>query len=332
MFPHFLFLCSTALLTHASLLPRADPPFQSIPTTPTTPDNHYNTGTHLFQAQPPDKTGISVPSVYGPRSVDIPFALLNKGRLKLFTAGQLNTPAGITDKWAPGVDDFANQSACGIPDNAFEPSKVAIHPYWLKYAPAGLGLGRYCMQDVCISVWNDSGDGEGAGDDVELKVTDICSTDPSDPSHCATPSDIKIDRIKADLLYSNVKNVSREQRQALNAGAEYPGTIYWFFSKCWDDGLPQPVYNTTKNWFANPPLPNSSAWSKATIVQQYKNNQANYPKHGLPRYKNGAYTAGQHRQQSIFDISSDWKKGDPEPKWSPVAGGKGFGKPTGDCD
>lgn len=29
-------------------------------------------------------------------------------------------------------------SACGIPDNALDQNKAAIHPYWLKYA----GLDR----------------------------------------------------------------------------------------------------------------------------------------------------------------------------------------------
>lgn len=33
-----------------------------------------------------------------------------------------------------GVDD-PKQSACGIPHNAYSISHVAIHPYWLKYAP-----------------------------------------------------------------------------------------------------------------------------------------------------------------------------------------------------
>ena len=59
-----------------------------------------------------------------------------------FKEGELNSPGAITDQWKPGQNDFANQSACGIPDNAFFNSKVAIHPYWLKYAPDGLGLDR----------------------------------------------------------------------------------------------------------------------------------------------------------------------------------------------
>ena len=39
-----------------------------------------------------------------------------------------------------GVDD-PKQSACGIPHNAYWLSHVAIHPYWLKYAP----LDRLCL-------------------------------------------------------------------------------------------------------------------------------------------------------------------------------------------
>ena len=31
-----------------------------------------------------------------------------------------------------------SHSACGIPDNALDQNKAAIHPYWLKYA----GLDR----------------------------------------------------------------------------------------------------------------------------------------------------------------------------------------------
>ena len=58
-----------------------------------------------------------------------------------FSSGELNTPTGDTDQWinTPATPtqngiDSANQSACGIPDNAFSGSKVAIHPYFLKYA------------------------------------------------------------------------------------------------------------------------------------------------------------------------------------------------------
>lgn len=111
------------------------------------------------------------------------------------------------------------------------------------------------MQDVCISVWNDSDDDNGSGDDgkihpsfpvhvvrsrlmkpaVELKVTDICSTNPADATYCATPADIKIDRIKADLLYSNVKNRTAAENDELASGNGYDRKVYWFFSKCWDD-------------------------------------------------------------------------------------------------
>lgn len=53
------------------------------------------------------------------------------------------------------------------------------------------------MQDVCISLWPESG-----GPDMIVKVMDICSTDPSDPTYCATPADIKIDRAKVQMLYN----------------------------------------------------------------------------------------------------------------------------------
>ncbi len=87
------------------------------------------------------------------------------------------------------------------------------------------------MQDVCISVWNDDPRPENnfSGDDVELKITDVCSTNPQDPTYCATPSDIKIDRRKADLLYSNIRNLTSAERNALHTGTEYPGKVWWFF-------------------------------------------------------------------------------------------------------
>jgi len=81
---------------------------------------------------------------------------------------------------------------------------------------------------------------------VELKVTDICSTNPADATYCATPADIKIDRIKADLLYSNVKNKTKAEEDELAKGNGYDRKVYWFFSKCWDDvcilSFPCPTY------------------------------------------------------------------------------------------
>lgn len=59
--------------------------------------------------------------------------LMQHGNLKFFSKGQLNTADSDTDEWLPQGTDSAQQSACGIPDNAFSISKVAIHPYFLKY-------------------------------------------------------------------------------------------------------------------------------------------------------------------------------------------------------
>ena len=77
------------------------------------------------------------------------------------------------------------------------------------------------MQDVCISFWKEDG-----SSDMMLKVTDICSTDPNDPTHCATPGDIKIDRTKAKIM---------EKLDSAPTGDVYPEQIWWFFMKCWDD-------------------------------------------------------------------------------------------------
>ena len=84
------------------------------------------------------------------------------------------------------------------------------------------------MQDVCISFitkdWTQ---------DMILKVTDICCTDPDDPSCCATPYDIKIDRTKAQILFG-FSGANQTTTPELN-GTKYPEPANWFFTKCWDD-------------------------------------------------------------------------------------------------
>lgn len=81
------------------------------------------------------------------------------------------------------------------------------------------------MQDVCISFWREDG-----RSDMMLKVTDICSTDPNDPTHCASPVDIKVDRTKANIM-TKTNNLNDPTLQ----GDEYPEKVWWFFMKCWDD-------------------------------------------------------------------------------------------------
>ena len=86
-----------------------------------------------MSSEPPDNAG-TPPSCYGARDTDLPFGRLYHGNAKFFSAGQLNTPDKVQDVWYPQGSDSATQSACGIPDNAWSISKVAIHPYFLKYA------------------------------------------------------------------------------------------------------------------------------------------------------------------------------------------------------
>ncbi|KAL2053882.1 hypothetical protein ABVK25_005811 [Lepraria finkii] len=62
-------------------------------------------------------------------------------------------------------------------------------------------------------------------DDIQLKVTDICSTNPQDPTYCATPADIKIERKKADLLFPSITNQSAVENAALQGGMEYPEKV-----------------------------------------------------------------------------------------------------------
>lgn len=226
-----LALFSIVSLSTALVVPRQDPhdpAFQPIPATAKADNTFHTAITPIPSGMPPESAEIPAP-VYGARSIDLPFGRLQHGKMKFFGAGQLNTPTGKTDHWAPGQNDFANQSACGIPDSAFHISKVAIHPYWLKYAP----LDRYCMQDVCISFWNEETE-KGKQSDMILKVTDVCSTDPNDPTSCTTPYDIKIDRTKAQIMH-HMGTDKWETNPALNGNEFGNGGTWWFFMKCWAD-------------------------------------------------------------------------------------------------
>lgn len=226
---NLLLLLAAVSLATGRVVKREDPPFQHVPTS-AKPDNTFHVGTEQ-KGGPPDST-VKPDAMYGARSIDLPFGRLQHGKMKFFGAGQLNTPAGKTDEWAPGKNDRASQSACGIPDSAFHISKVAIHPYWLKFAP----LERYCMQDVCISFWNEETE-QLKQSDMILKVTDICSTDPNDPTACLTPYDIKVDRAKVSIMeHLNLQGMPPWQEQAALNGTEFTaGGTWWFFMKCWAD-------------------------------------------------------------------------------------------------
>ena len=81
------------------------------------------------------------------------------------------------------------------------------------------------MQDVCLSLWP-----EDQGADFIIKVTDICSTDPSDPTYCATPNDIKLDRAKVQVLY-NIQGAGSDDPELQLP--KYPRGVYWHLTKCW---------------------------------------------------------------------------------------------------
>ena len=134
-------LASTRLVLARIAIRQETPngPWQNVPTSQPKPDNTYHNGQPQLNTEPPVVPD-AVDPMFAAHPIDIPFGRLHNGSLKYFPEGQLNTASSITDQWAPGTNDFANQSACGIPDSAFFISKVAIHPYFLKYAPDGLGL------------------------------------------------------------------------------------------------------------------------------------------------------------------------------------------------
>ena len=68
------------------------------------------------------------------------------------------------------------------------------------------------------------------------------------------------------------------------------------------------------NWFAQPEYYNSVDFSLAVSATQYFNNQKNYPGVGFQTHSIG--------QQDHFNVDPlDWSPGDPEPGWTPFAGG-----------
>ena len=86
------------------------------------------------------------------------------------------------------------------------------------------------MPDVCISFW--SADWKT---DMMLKVTDVCSTDPSKPNACKKPGDIKIDRTKAKI-WSHHGGDPRPAEEIPGLGGDsFAEETIWFFRKCWDD-------------------------------------------------------------------------------------------------
>ncbi|KAL8963128.1 MAG: hypothetical protein Q9193_000563 [Seirophora villosa] len=281
----------------------------------------------------------------------IPFSRANRGKLLFYGKGEGNTPDGVTDQWVDrgGVDD-PKQSACGIPHNAYSISHVAIHPYWLKYAP----LDRYCRPDICISFWD-----EHWKTDMMLKVTDICSTDPSKPNSCREPGDIKIDRTKAKI-WSGQGGDPRQAKDipGLGGDAWHRPTI-WFFRHCWADGMMQDAYDHDKNWFARPKFYNNLGQTMDYAANIYRINQVRFPESqrhnncAYNTYVNLSYTpsvplhsstmtsqqptnmkpseqlSSRSCQGNAIEPYLDWSPSSPEPAWEPICGGKGFsGKPA----
>ncbi|KAG8531209.1 uncharacterized protein KY384_004567 [Bacidia gigantensis] len=208
-------------VSSASVLPRnTTQPFQHVPS-----DAGDHDGNYYIRPEIPEnsayfiheQTHDPIPAEYQTRPIDVPLGLLNKGALNFFTTG-FNVPdsPGVSPAWH--TNDFANNTACGIPDSAHYHRRAAIHPYWLKYAPEQLGLDRFCMSDICINIWNETGFKDGTTD-IMVKVMDVCSTDPNDSNYCASPADIMIDRDGARILYAGTP--SRDQN-AIDSGKQYP--------------------------------------------------------------------------------------------------------------
>ena len=135
--PFFLTQASVIRLNHNPLV-RRDPGWQQIPANSQKAPGQFNTDAPQETGEPLD-TGNIPDDVYGARTIDLPFGRLYHGNMTFFSRGELNVPTSDKDLYTPTFDN-ANESACGIPDNAFYGSKVAIHPYFLKFAD----LSRKC--------------------------------------------------------------------------------------------------------------------------------------------------------------------------------------------
>ena len=118
-----------------------DPGLVNVPDTGKA-DNTFNNGHDQQNGDFPWGSGgnpdASIPDMYQPRDIDLPFGWMFHGNVSMFPASQLNDPTQNSDHWTPNQFDMASQSACGIPDNAYFQKHAAIHPYFLKYA----GLDR----------------------------------------------------------------------------------------------------------------------------------------------------------------------------------------------
>ena len=219
-----------------------DPGLVAVPDTGKA-DNTFNNGQPQVNGAFPWGSG-PTPDMYQPRDIDLPFGWKFHGNVSFFPGSQLSIPTQPSDGWTPNQADFANQSACGIPHDAYFQKHAAVHPYFLKYA----GLDRkssfsawskswsrslcvislgYCMADVCLSLWPDN----NGNPDMIVKVTDICSTDPGDPTYCATPYDIKLDRSVMQVMQCITGDGSANPKLQQSV---YPdGGTYWHFTKCW---------------------------------------------------------------------------------------------------
>ena len=131
----FILLASSfSALAASSILRRAnstDSSLQPIPATAKAPGTFYKPGVHQLTGEPPQVSADGQPSIYGARDLDLPFYRLYNGSLKFFS--HTNDANKDNTTWGSEYDS-ANQSACGIPYNAWYISTVAIHPYFLKYA------------------------------------------------------------------------------------------------------------------------------------------------------------------------------------------------------
>ena len=75
----------------------------------------------------------------------------------------------------------------------------------------------------------------------------------------------------------------------------------------------QPAYRD--NWYAQPTYYSSADYSVSYSAAQAKTNIKNYADRAFPVYTEGP------NHGTDMDPFEDWKAGDPDPEWTPIAGG-----------
>ncbi|KAI9795471.1 MAG: hypothetical protein M1833_007001 [Piccolia ochrophora] len=278
------------------VVPRQISGKQTIPDNPKAPGTFFKVGV-ARRLTMPKEVHDSIPPVYQPRDIDLPFARMFHGDLNFYPTsnhGHIEDTPDNEGKWGAQYDNATSRLV------AFR-TMPFISPKLLK---VDVGL---CMQDLCISFWR-----EDFKPDMLLKVTDVCTSDSDDGVPCATPHDIKIDRIKAEILYG----LEKPQQ-----GNKYPEKANHEQGSC-----ARSIRKKRQLVYGALPPNNKELAMNYTRVQ-YHNNQKSYPANGWSKYEQGAYN---DFTKTLNDLAENWNPGK-EPCFTPIAGGESTARKGGSC-